>query len=281
MNLKLTHKDGATNQTRLFPSENKKAPLIIISPAMGVRASYYKKMAENFARQGLNACTVDYRGTGTSSLRASRKVDFGYETLVQDLEDVSQALKKEFPGNKHFLLGHSLGGQIGALHMSRFKNSFDGLILIAACMVYYKGWEDKGSFRVKAVGRIFPMLANLFGYFPGKQVGFGGREAKTVMKDWGINAKTGTYKPTGSRFDYETALAKFSAHVLAMSLEGDTFAPQKAVANLVNKLGPGPGKEHRHIHPQEAGMSKLTHFNWVKESDFFVKTVKEWVQGLA
>lgn len=280
MNLSLTHQDGATNQISLFPTADKKAPLIVISPAMGVRASYYQKMAEGFVQQGLNACTIDYRGTGTSGLRASRNVDFGYEKLVQDLGDVSQALKKEFPDSKQFLLGHSLGGQIGALHMSRYTNSFEGLILIAACMVYYEGWEGQESLKIKIVGRFFPFLARMLGYFPGKQVGFGGREAKTVMKDWGLNAKKGIYKPIGSDFDYEKALSAFSAPVLAMSLEGDTFAPKKAVANLVNKLGTAPGKEHRHISPEEAGSSKLNHFNWVKESDFFVKTVKAWVLGL-
>lgn len=275
-----SYSDGTTNQLSLYLSEDKEAPLIIISPAMGVRASYYEKMAANFAAEGLNACTVDYRGTGTSSVRASRKVDFGYETLVQDLGEVSNVLRKEFPQNKRILLGHSLGGQIGALYMSRFTQDFDALVLIAACMVYYKGWEDKGMTRIKWVGKLFPILASIFGYFPGNKIGFGGREAKTVMRDWGINALKGIYQPTGSPFDYEQALSEFSAPVLAMSLEGDTFAPQKAVTGLLKKLGQAPGKKHLHISPQEAGIKSLNHFNWVKESDFFVKTVKDWIKKI-
>ncbi|MEL6252753.1 MAG: alpha/beta fold hydrolase, partial [Bacteroidota bacterium] len=260
---------------------DKEAPLIIISPAMGVRASYYEVLAKQFADQGFNACTIDYRGTGASSLRASRKVNFGYEDLIRDLKEVVAKLREEFPSNKMVLLGHSLGGQIGGVALSRYPGMLDGLVLIASCMVYWKGWEDAGSGRVKLVVNLFPIIAKLVGYFPGKQVGFGGREARTVMRDWGINGTKGIYQPTGSTFDYEEALKKFSTPVLAMSLEGDSFAPQNAVGRLVSKLGPdSQNKKYRHISAQEAGMEKLTHFNWAKEPGFFVKTVGEWVEDL-
>lgn len=282
MNLSLTHTDGAKNEISLFPAENKQAPLIIISPAMGVRASYYEVLAQDFASQGFNACTVDYRGTGKSSLRASRKVNFGYEDLVNDLKELVSKLREEFPNNKMVLLGHSLGGQIGGIALSRYPDMFDGLVLIASCMVYWKGWEDQGTTQVKMAVNFFPLLAKVIGYFPGKQVGFGGREARTVMRDWGINGTKGIYQPKGSTFDYEEALKAFSTPVLAMSLEGDSFAPQNAVGRLVAKLGAdSQNKNHRHISAQEAGMKKMTHFNWVKEPGFFVKTIGEWVEDLS
>ena len=281
MILSLTHRDGATNEISLFPAANKQAPLILISPAMGVRASYYEVLAKQFAEQGFNACTVDYRGTGKSSLRASRKVNFGYEELIKDLKEVEEKLREEFPNNKMVLLGHSLGGQIGGVALSRYPDMFDGLVLIASCMVYWKGWEEQGTAQVKMAVNFFPILAKLVGYFPGKQVGFGGREARTVMRDWGLNGTKGIYQPKGSSFDYEEALKKFSTPVLAMSLEGDSFAPQNAVGRLVAKLGPdSQNKNHRHISAQETGIKKMTHFNWVKEPDFFVKTIGEWVEDL-
>ncbi|MEM6802505.1 MAG: alpha/beta fold hydrolase [Bacteroidota bacterium] len=236
MKLSLQHPDGARNEIHLYPSGKPHAPLILISPAMGLRASYYKTMAENFAKNGMDACTVDYRGTGLSSLRASRKVDFGYETLVADLREVVQKLKEQFPTKPLFLLGHSLGGQIGGLYTSRYPGELNGLILIAACTVYYKGWKEEGMGRVKIAVNLFPLLANIWGYFPGKRLGFGGREARTVLRDWGVNGKEGIYAPKGSTFDYEAALKKFDQPLLAMSLEGDDFAPKLAVAGLVHKL---------------------------------------------
>lgn len=279
MKLNVQHADGAQNEIHYYSSETSDAPLVLISPAMGLRASYYKAMAENFAAQGIDACTADYRGTGLSSLRASRKVDFGYETLVSDLRDVVKKLKEQFPDKAIFLLGHSLGGQIGGLYMSRYPGELRGLILIAACMVYYKGWKEEGMARVKMAVNLFPLLAKSWGYFPGKSVGFGGREARTVLHDWGLNGRKGIYAPKGSNFDYEAALKKFDQPLLAMSLEGDDFAPKLAVAGLVQKLGPdSQNKNHLHISRKEAGIGKMNHFNWVKQSDFFVKRVGEWIE---
>lgn len=278
--LAISHSDGSQNQIQVFAAADPSAPLVFISPAMGVRASYYAPLAQAFAEQGIHACTLDYRGTGNSSVRASRKVDFGYEVLVMDLKEAVGQLRKEFPDNRFILLGHSLGGQIGALAMSRFPDLFDGLALIAACMVYYKGWEGKGTGRIQFAVRFFPFLAKVWGYFPGKKVGFGGREARTVMKDWGLNGTQGIYRPKGSTFDYEEALRQFAAPVLALSLAGDSFAPQKAVANLVAKVDNSPNHQHLHITADQAGLKKLTHFNWVKHPNFFVKQVKAWAERL-
>jgi predicted alpha/beta hydrolase len=60
-------------------------------------------------------------------------------------------------------------------------------------------------------GMFFYPLSRLLGYFPGRVIGFGGREARTVMKDWTHNLKTGSYKLTTSIFDYDSALKESNA----------------------------------------------------------------------
>lgn len=272
--------DGARNELSLFKAEQADAPLILLFPALGVRASFYKTFAPALRDQGFHVCTADWRGLGKSSVRASAQVDFGYKELVEDMGDIIQKVKAEFSDSSQtFLLGHSLGGQIGSMYISRFPDEIDGLILCASCMVYYKGWEGQGIWKTKLAVRLFPLIAKMIGYFPGKQIGFGGKEARTVMQDWGYNGMTGKYAPQGDPFDYESALAKTTIPVLAMSMEGDTFAPKRAVSFLYEKFYSSSDITHHHITPSEAGVEKLNHYLWAKHPDFFVRTIRDWIQA--
>ena len=121
-------------------------PAFIILPAMGVPADYYAPLADAVAQLGIGAVTADLRGHGYSSLRASRKVDFGYHDMIaHDLPAVVAATRKHFPDNPIYLLGHSLGGQLGVFYASRFPGHVAGIVLVASCSVYFKGWRYHGN----------------------------------------------------------------------------------------------------------------------------------------
>ena len=135
--------DGSSNRISIFEAgTNPGVPIVVCFPAMGVAASYYQPLAKALCKQGIIAITADLRGLGHSSIRPKRNVDFGYEDMLNlDFQGVFELLSQKYPSNPVYVLGHSLGGQLGALYLSRHAQNANGLILVAACSVYYKGWS--------------------------------------------------------------------------------------------------------------------------------------------
>lgn len=262
--LPLSTADGHRFQAQLFAAENPQASVFVICPAMGVRAKFYTALATELNAQGLNAVTFDLRGQGTSSLRASRAVNWGYQDMVgQDWPALVAAIKAELPGAPVYLLGHSLGGQLSALFLAAQPTAAQGLVLIASCSVYYRGWPFPQNLKILAQTQFIRSLALGFGFFPGDKVGFGGQEARQEIADWANNALHGRYEPAGAPLNYEAALAELTLPVWAFSLQHDDFAPEGAVGNLVGKM-PKSRSRHLHLTEQEAPRDCLDHFGWAK-----------------
>ena len=273
----IQYRDKTKNKLTIYKGgENSKISVICL-PAMGVRASFYKKFATQLSAQGFNLITADWRGHGNSSLRASRKINFGYEEMIGDIHELIDHVNKWFPDSKILILGHSLGGQIGSLYASRYSESIRGLILITACSVYYKGWENWTAKKIQVAARFFYPLSKIMGYFPGNVIGFGGKEARHVMKDWGNNALTGKYKLTNSEFDYENSLKDLIIPLVTISIENDELASKKAVENLYKKFNPVSTIKHFHLTSDQTGVVSLNHFNWAKKPEYFIDVIKDWV----
>ena len=277
--IEISFRDNATNKISVFETENPASAICICLPAMGVRASFYKLFASELSLSGYTVVTADWRGQGYSSQTASFKTDFGYENYVTDLDDIVQFCQQKFPGKRIVLVGHSLGGQMESLYISRFPQNGNQLVLIAANSVYYKGYDKKQLRRVKMAGRFFYPVSRFLGYFPGRMIGFGGREARTTMKDWTHNLKTGSYKLTNSDFDYDQALKEAKPNILCISFENDTFiAPKQAVINLLNKFSNKAKIEHLHFTADQIGIPNLNHFSWAKQPAPIVGIVNEWIK---
>src|SRR5690348_4220743 len=102
--------DGARASFRLFPADDRNAPVVICIPGMGVRGRYYTDFARMLSGRGFHVLTSDLRGIDSSSVRASRRCDFGYEEIINlDFPALVDAARQRFPSNGIILLGHSLG----------------------------------------------------------------------------------------------------------------------------------------------------------------------------
>ena len=270
---KFTYSDKETCLVSVFAS-NKDEHLCIVIPAMGVKAKYYESFCSKLNAEEFNVIIADWRGIGDSSIRASRTSDFGYRNLIKDLKEIVQFGQQRFPNSKTTLIGHSLGGQIASLFTSKYPDKVDDLILITACNVYYKGWENQAQ--VILAGKLFPVISRLFGYFPGNKIGFSGREARTVMRDWSSNALTGNYQLTGSSFNYDKALQKLEKKILTFSVQNDKLASLNAIDNLLNKFHDNSNITKFHLTSEKTQIEKLNHFNWAKKSDYVVSKIVTW-----
>ncbi|MBI2383011.1 MAG: alpha/beta fold hydrolase [Gammaproteobacteria bacterium] len=275
--LKVRAADGHAFDLALYPARPD-APAILIGPAMGTPARVYAPLAAAFAAQGLNAAVIELRGIGSSSLRAGRRVDYGYRHLVeQDWPAARSALHGRLPAARQYLLGHSLGGQVALLHAAMHPQGVAGAILVAAGSVHYKGWAGARSLGILAFTQFAGALSGLAGYFPGKRVGFGGTEARTLMQDWARLARSGRFALRGGP-DYEAELARLRLPVLGLSFEHDVYTPHRAQKNLLDKLRSAT-VTRLPLSAADTGV-RLDHYNWIGKSDAVVSRVAAFVQSV-
>jgi predicted alpha/beta hydrolase len=265
--------DGHRFSVRLLQQEDAQRPLVVICPAMGVQGKYYAQLAQALHAAGMQAATFDLRGQGSSSLRASRTVDWGYDTLLtQDFPALLAAVRAQAPAAPLYFWGHSQGGQLACLFLARQPELANGIILTACGTVYYRGWPFPQRLKLLAQTQLLRSISLALGYLPGEKLGFGGRQARSEIADWADNALLGKYRLRGAKGDDEARLQSLQAPVWAFSLEGDDYAPRASTEHLLGKMGQAP-VQHWHMTAADMPATGLHHFYWAKNPAVLVDKV--------
>jgi predicted alpha/beta hydrolase len=235
-------------------------PLVVVWPAMGVPARYYRPFAADLLAAGLAVVVADLRGTGTSTPRASRATRYGYAELAADVGAVLDTLKPRADGRPVLLLGHSLGGQACAVHLALAgpQSMVDALVLVAVGLPYWRDYRT-GWRTILPLTQGINAVSALLGVWPGWR--FGGRQARGVIRDWAYAARTGRF-PQLDGVDVEAALATVRTPVLALDIEPDRYTPPSTVDRLCAKLRAAPVERQRYTAAQAGGA--LDHFRWVR-----------------
>ncbi|MBQ0901461.1 alpha/beta fold hydrolase [Micromonospora sp. U21] len=254
--------DGARLGVQVYPEPAGPAgaPMVVIWPAMGVRARYYRPFAAALRAAGLAVVVADLRGTGTSTPAPSRADRHGYSELAGDVGTVLAALKPRLDGRTRLLLGHSLGGQAALLHLALHGgDAVDGLALVAVGVPYWRSYPGRRGLGVLPYTQGIAATAALLGVWPGW--GFGGRQARGVIRDWAHTARTGRF-PQLDGTDTEAAVRAVRTPVLAVSVDDDQYTPHESMDHLCAKLAVAPLTRERYTVAQ-AGAA-LDHFTWVR-----------------
>jgi predicted alpha/beta hydrolase len=254
-------RDGDRIGLHLYPDTP--GPAVVIWPAMGVPAGYYRRFALQLGASGLSVVVADLRGTGASTPVASRSSAYGYAELAADVGAVQEALKARLDGRKVLLLGHSLGGQICTMHLATHQpTDVAGLVLIASGLPYwraYQGWHQPG---ILSFTQGLAATSALLRVWPGWN--FGGRQARGVIRDWAYIARYGRF-PRLDGIDVDAELSTVRTPVLAISVDNDRYTPPSTMDHLCGKLSAAP-VERVHYPRSEAG-APLDHFTWVRAAE--------------
>lgn len=280
LSLAVVADDGHRFAGTLHRAADADAPLLLFMPAMGTRARYYNGFGAAMAHAGVSFACFDWRGIDTSSQRASRKLDFGYRHLVElDYPAALRVLHERLPQAvaRTFVGGHSLGGQLSTLFAAREPRAVQGVALIASGNVHFRGWRGTGSLRILALTQSATLISRLVGHFPGRQLRFGGREARGVIRDWASTARNGRYHVAASPFDYEAAMARLDKPVLAIGFCADTLAPAGSTDRLLAKLSKCR-RTHLRWKADDTGGVALDHFSWAKRTELVVPTLAAWIR---
>lgn len=266
--------DGHELELLVEAPERPRAALLFAC-AMGVEASYYEPFAKRMSEQGILIAMCDLRGHGTSSLRPRRGVDFGYREIVErDIPAAVAVVRERAAGVPLYLGGHSLGGQLVMLHVAATRPRIAGMALVACAIPYYRNWNGGLRLLIRSYAMlVFPIAGLVFGYVPGDRLGLGGKEALTVMRDWGHNAKTARYEPIGSMVDYEAALAELEVELVTVNIDGDEMAPPGAVDFMFEKV---PHARGVRIEAKLSERKPGAHMRWARDSEDVVRALLEW-----
>ncbi len=263
--LTITTSDQHRFNAVLHPTDDPHAPLLVFLSAMGAPARVYGRFAREMVKHGVQVCTPDWRGIDSSSMRAGRSCDYGYRHLVeQDLPALLAALRQRFQDTPIWLGGHSLGGQLSLLGAAANPAGLAGILLIASGTVHLPCYSGRYRLWVASLVLMSRLARATLGYFPGSRIGFAGREASGVMRDWSHVALTGKYRPRGSATNYEQAMGALTLPVLALNFKADLWSPIRATAALLGKLHSASPVQWHWGKAETAGM-EFDHFSWTKQ----------------
>ncbi len=156
--------------------------------------------------------------------------------MAVDLPAMLEVVHERFLDSTPYLLGHSMGGQLGALYAARNPGRLGGLVLVAAGTPYYRhhaGIRGPGLLLGSAAMSI---TASIAGFWPGDRLdvaGFG-RQSRQLISDWARLARSGRFEPRDADVDYEQRLAELSLPVLSVTVEGDDLTPVAAARHLLD-----------------------------------------------
>lgn len=118
------------------------------------------------------------------------------------------------------------------------------------------------------------------GYLPGHRFGFGGLEAKNVIRDWARQGRTGKYEILGSELNYDALLRAIELPVISISIEGDFFAPASAVRHLAGKMK-NAEVTLVHLKPEALNLKRKYHFSWAKKPENLISMILDWMISVA
>lgn len=238
-------------------------------PALGIAARHYVPLAEVLAAQGIAVFVHEWRGHGTSSLRAGRTQDWGYrELLAHDIPASEAAIVVRVPGVERIVGGHSLGGQLACCYAGLTAHQVHRLWLVASGAPYWRAFPVPMRWWLPLAYRFLPWLANRFGALPGRRIGFGGNEARGLIRDWARSGLSGRYAARGLDADLEQALAASALEVHAVVMARDPLAPPSSLGFLLSKLAAS------HVSTDVLDGAQLgataDHFHWLKRPEAVV-----------
>lgn len=250
--------DGHVTRLEVFGSPAD--PAVLFLPGLGVPISYYRPFLELWANAGYHVHGLELRGMPLSSITNVRSVDFGYHhALALDIPAAIAAM----PAPAAVIAGHSLGGQLALLFAASNPSS-------AAVVVIASGSSFHGTVATRRGRRIrrrqaaaVPVIVRVLGYFPGHRLGFGGRQPRSMMRDWALEAQTGRFAIAGSAVDYEAAIGLLTNRVLMLTLEGDRLITEAAAAHLSDRLTAAALTTER-VGADQNGGAPFDHFRWAR-----------------
>lgn len=263
----------------VVPAASAEAPVVLLLPAMGTPATYYRPLLTGLAENGVCAVAVDLPQVTHRRRRRRAERGQGYAALAQDvLGRVRRHLGDAFPNAAGtVILGHSLGGHLALVHLALTEALPDGLVLVASGSTHWQAYRGPRGLLVLLQTQAIALVTSVVGHWPGHLVGFGGRQHRALIRDWSALARSGRLRPAGAPTDLESRLGALPIPVLAVDVAGDVLAPSSAMAALVGKLTSATVSRRHHA----GSDTPPGHSRWARDPGDLAEAVAGWVRSVS
>ena len=222
-------------------------PLVIINAATSVRCRYYARFADFLAARGFDVITYDYRGIGESRPPRLRGFKADWTDWGRlDFDAVLGYAEERFPGRALHVVAHSIGGYL--IGLAPRADRIGRIVTVGA---QHAVWRDYHAQRLRMLAKwhlVMPLLAGVFGYFPGSRLGWLEDTPRGVAADWALG-----------RLPDRACFAKVSASLLAISLTDDPFGTVPAIERVLAYFT-GAARTHLRLSPDSVGEPEIGHF---------------------
>jgi predicted alpha/beta hydrolase len=277
-NFSIHSADGVTGSLRLIVPDEEIRAAVFWLPALGVGIRPNEQFAMALAGQGIAVAIHEWRGLGDSSVRASRKHDWSYcELLTLDIPASLEVARAALPKVPWMIGGHSLGAQLALLYASRHSEEFDCVWVVASGHPWWRTFSDLWAMSVWGLSRAIGPITSLFGFFPGHQLGFAGREARSLMRDWASTARTGRYHPPSMKDDLTYSLGLYRGAITAVRMRNDPYVPTESLGHL-QKLAPRANWQVHVLDKHDFSIQKADHFSWLKDPGPVAHRLNAWAR---
>lgn len=249
---------------------------LVLLPALGIRGTFYRKLARGLAANGVTTIIVEQRGHGESPVRPSRRDTFDLKSyLHQDIKTVLNWAESELPSSPLYVGGHSLGGHMASIAAGAFPKRIAGVVHLACGFPYYGDYKKPASGFVKLIAAIIPPLTAIMGHYPGHWFKFGGREFRGLMMDWRHWALKGRYAVPGIE-NADKDIAAFDGRAISIAFDNDALASSASIERSRNALASAVMTRLKLTEKEQDAY--LGHVDWGKRPDGVIRVLGEWFQ---
>jgi predicted alpha/beta hydrolase len=243
-------------------------PVVIINAATSVRCRHYSRFADYLFANGFDVITFDYRGIGESRPASLKDLDASWTDWgALDFEAMLRRAQREFPGQPIDVVGHSFGGCAAGLGAS--GHVIRHLVTVGAQFAYWRDYAPAHRWRMFGKWHlVMPLVTKIYGYFPGKRLGWLEDTPAGVVRDWSTPTDRYEKRPSG-RVAHAThgqlPFAKVSAKTLAISISDDPYGTIAAIERLLGYFTHSTNT-HLRIEPHDIGEEEVGHFAFFRSA---------------
>lgn len=260
--IEIVCKDGVVLGGHLWAKPSGRSTgTVIINPATGVAARYYHYYADFLATHGFDVLTYDYRGIGLSRPASLRGCGYRWRDWGElDFDAVLRFAQAHDPAAPLLVVGHSIGGFLPGLAAN--GPAIHRMLTIGAQYAYWRDYAQghrAGLFLKWHV--VMPAMTALFGYFPGRRLGWLEDLPTGVANEWSFRRARMELSHTGeTRGEVLRRFAAISAPILAIAVSDDELGTVSAVRRSLQYYR-GTTPTEVLLSPHDLGFEEIGHFS--------------------
>ena len=191
------------------------------------------------AENGIKTYRLDFRGCGKSK-PGQGKIDFSFDDMGEDILCALRYIKQKNKNLKIFIAGHSLGGSLSMMLLSRGEKLPVSGLAMYSVNVWAPEFEKNRYLWFQKSIRLFIMgfMTRIFGRLPARKFGAGTEDLPgKFIQQWISWRKSGWISADG-KIRYTDRMGKIKLPLLSHVAAGDTlYSHPAAVKEFVSRTG--------------------------------------------